>query len=88
MDSIATILAFVLGLILIILVGRLFIIPIKIVFKLLLNGIIGGLAIVIINIIGKAFMFSIPLNIFSALITGTLGVPGVILLIVLKLILK
>lgn len=38
--------------------GRIFIIPIKKIFKLLLNSILGGLAIYIINIVGASYRIS------------------------------
>ena len=40
--------------------------------------------ILLINLLGQHIDFYIPLNIFSALIVGILGLPGVILLIILK----
>jgi inhibitor of the pro-sigma K processing machinery len=39
------------------------------------------------NFVGGFFSLSIPINALNALITGVLGVPGVILLLVLQWIL-
>lgn len=60
----------------------------RIVFKLTYNAIIGAVVIVVINIIGGIFGFHIALNVFSALIVGMLGIPGILLLTILKIIFK
>ena len=67
------------------LIAKFFILPIKIIAKLILNSILGGLLIFIINAIGTFFNFHIGLNIGTAIITGFLGIPGAILLVLLKL---
>lgn len=64
--------------------GRIFILPIKSVLKLVLNSILGGLIIYLINVIGGLFAFHIGLNYITAILVGILGVPGAILLVVLK----
>ncbi len=57
---------------------------VKILKKVLLNTVLGAVLLAIINFVGIYFNFSIALNIYSALIIGILGVPGLILLIFLK----
>lgn len=64
--------------------GRIFILPIKSVLKLVLNSILGGLIIYLINVVGGLFSFHIGLNYITAILVGILGVPGAILLVVLK----
>jgi inhibitor of the pro-sigma K processing machinery len=78
--------AYILGIILLFLLGRLLVIPLKAVLKLVLNAVIGGIVLIVINFIGELFRYHIALNIISALIVGLLGIPGVLLLVVLKLI--
>lgn len=56
----------------------------KIIKKILINTILGAVLLAVINFAGIYFNFNIALNIYSALIIGVLGVPGLILLIVLK----
>lgn len=85
--GINVILAYAFGLILLYIIGWLLIIPIKIIVKLIINGVIGGVILVILNLIGKLIGFSIGINVVTALIVGFLGIPGVILLIILRLIL-
>jgi inhibitor of the pro-sigma K processing machinery len=67
--------------------GRIFIVPIKSILKLVLNSCIGALMIYLINLIGTLWNFHIGLNYITAIFTGILGVPGVMLLLILKLIL-
>ena len=65
--------------------GRIFIVPLKKILKLVFNSVLGGLAIFIINLVGANFGFHIGLNIFTSIVVGLLGLPGVVCLIVVKL---
>ena len=65
--------------------GRIFIVPIKKILKLVLNSVLGGLIIFIINLIGANFGFHIGLNIFTSVVVGLLGLPGAVCLIIVKL---
>ena len=67
--------------------GRIFIIPIKTILKLIFNSILGGLLIYIINIVGATFNFHIGLNVFTSVFVGILGIPGAILITIIKMIL-
>jgi len=67
--------------------GKVFLVPLKSIFKLMLNSILGGLLIYIINIVGMLFNFHIGINIVTSILIGVLGVPGAILLVVIKLLL-
>ncbi len=53
--------------------GRIFIVPIKKILKLVLNSVIGGVTIYIINLVGGAFGFHIGLNFFTSIIIRTIG---------------
>lgn len=57
-------------------------------FKLIFNAVIGGIVLIIINFIGGFLNFHIALNVITAAVVGLMGIPGVILLIVLKIIFK
>ena len=87
MSSTNTIIIFLACIMTIILFGKLLILPIKLIVKLITNSILGGLIIVLINWIGTAFNLHIGLNIFTSLFVGILGIPGAILLLIFKLIL-
>ena len=78
------ILAYVFGIILIYLLGRMFLMPIKLILRLIYNALIGGVMLWLLNYVGAHFGFSIAINPITALIAGLLGLPGVILLIVFK----
>ena len=67
--------------------GRIFIVPLKKILKLVFNSILGGIAIFIINLVGGAFGFHIGLNFVTSILVGILGLPGAVVLILIKLIL-
>lgn len=66
------------------LIGRFLVLPFKSIVKLIGNSVLGGILIFVINAIGSIWGFHIGLNVGTAIITGILGIPGVILLIFLK----
>ena len=68
--------------------GKIFIVPIKKIIKIIINSILGGIVIYIINLIGANFGFHIGLNVITSIIVGTLGLPGAIILILIKLIIS
>ena len=82
-----SIIAYVVGLVLLYILCKIFIRPIRWLFKIVLNGIIGGLILAAINFIGGFAGLHIIINPLSALITGLLGVPGVVLIILLQFLL-
>ncbi|MBP2661145.1 MAG: pro-sigmaK processing inhibitor BofA [Firmicutes bacterium] len=79
------ILAYVFGIILLYVVGRMFLMPIKLIFRLIYNGLIGGAMLWALNFVGLHIGFTIAINPITALVAGFLGLPGVILLILFKL---
>jgi inhibitor of the pro-sigma K processing machinery len=48
--------------------GRIFIVPLKKIFKLIFNSILGGVSIFIINLVGGTFGFHIGLNFFTSIL--------------------
>ena len=69
----------------IIIVGKVFIVPIKILGKLIINSISGVVLLYIINLVGALWQFHIGINVITALVVGILGIPGAILLAILKI---
>ena len=65
-------------------IGKIFIVPIKLIAKLVFNSILGGLIIIAINLIGGIWGFHIGLNFFTAIAVGLLGIPGAICLIIIS----
>jgi inhibitor of the pro-sigma K processing machinery len=80
------ILAYAVGIILLFILGRLFLVPLKIVLRLLYNSLLGAIVLLLVNYVGGLVGFHIAFNIYTAFIVGTLGIPGFALLVILKLI--
>lgn len=81
------IIAFIACLFFLFIIGKIFIVPLKTVFKLIFNSMIGGIIIFVINLIGGFFNFHIGLNIVTSIFVGILGIPGAIVVILIKLLL-
>lgn len=64
--------------------GKIFVLPVKKILKLVINSLLGAVLIYIINLIGSAFNFHIGINIITSIFVGILGIPGAILLVLLK----
>lgn len=48
--------------------GRIFILPIKKILKLIFNSVLGGICILLINAVGSTFGFHIGLNFFTSIL--------------------
>ncbi|MCK4258805.1 MAG: pro-sigmaK processing inhibitor BofA family protein [Halanaerobiales bacterium] len=79
-----TVIAYLFGLGLIYLFIRILYYPIKVTTKILLNAVVGILVLLLINLVGKFFTYSLSINPVTALVVGFLGIPGVVLLMLLK----
>ena len=77
--------SFAVGLGLICLTGYLLLVPMKLLWRLVAGGVLGALALGLINLVGMVFGFSISVNPFTAMAVGFLGLPGVVLLVILQL---
>ena len=77
----AIFMAYAAGLFLIYVLGKLLIVPIKWVGKLLLSSIIGAMLILVVNAVGARFGIFVPLNPITAAVIGVLGVPGALCLL-------
>jgi inhibitor of the pro-sigma K processing machinery len=80
------ILFFALGLVMLYFTGWLLLAPLKFIMKLLVSGLLGGLMLLILNLVGGLFSVTIAINPLSAVIAGYFGLPGIILLLLIKLI--
>ena len=67
MENTNTIIIFLACILGIALLGKFFIIPMKLILRLIINSILGGILIFIINLIGASFSFHIGLNIFTSI---------------------
>ena len=55
--------------------------PIKMLFKLVINAVVGFVLLFLANFVGGFFNFAIPVNLLTCVIAGVFGVPGVIFLV-------
>lgn len=83
--NISIILPFIGALVVLFVVLKILALPLKIIIKLLINGLIGGGIIFLINLIGANFGFILPLEWWSAILVGILGIPGAIILVLIQL---
>ena len=80
-ESILIVIGVIVGAVLFI---KLLSIPMKLIVKLLLNALSGFVMLFIFNFIAQFAGFSLSITPLSCIIAGILGIPGVIILIVLK----
>ena len=71
----------------VILVLKLLAKPIKFVFKLLINTILGFILLWLLNFFGGGIGITLELTLLNAVIVGLLGIPGVLLLLALHFLL-
>ena len=76
--------AIVLG---VIVVLRLLAKPIKFIFKLLINTVLGFVLLWLLNFFGGGLGIALELTLLNALIVGLLGIPGVLLLLAIHFLL-
>ena len=63
---------------------QLFSTPLRLALKVLLNTLLGFAALFLTNLAGSAAGFTLGMNLLNALIIGVLGVPGLVLLLLLR----
>ncbi len=81
---IALIILFVIGGALIGLLLKLLKKPIKWILKLLLHALFGYIFLTVLNFVGAWFNISLDINWLTAIVSGVFGIPGVIVLLLLK----
>lgn len=70
------VLSFGLGLLLLYLLGYLLLVPMRFVWRLMAGGLLGAVSLWVVNQFSGLTHFSVPLNPFTALLAGFLGLPG------------
>ena len=85
MNALSSVLMLILAVLVIFVLIKILSAPIRLIFKLLINTAVGFLILFLVNLIGGYFGFSLEMNLINALITGIFGIPGVIVLIIIKL---
>lgn len=72
------------GLFLIYVLAYIFYVPLQYAMKLLTSILVGGILLWVVNTVGSRLGFSVAINPVTAFVSGTLGLPGVVLLVALK----
>lgn len=75
-------LAYAMGILGVYFFGKMLLMPLGKIMKLLFSSILGGVVLVIINAIGTAVDIVVPVNILTSVIAGALGLPGVVGLLI------
>ncbi len=81
MEYFNIVLAAILLLVIIYFVAQVFMKPVKLLWKLLVNSVIGLILLMLVNFLGGYFSLSIPINLITVLVAGFLGIPGILVLI-------
>ena len=72
------VIAFAVGLLVLCLIGKISSMPLRMVWKFITNSIFGAFLLCIV----KLFGLQVQLNIFTALIAGIFGIPGVLVVLI------
>lgn len=80
-----TILLIALGILFLCLFFKIFSKPIKWIFKMFLNALIGFAALFVLNLLGGYIGLHISVGWISALVAGVLGFPGIVLLVLVEM---
>lgn len=86
MFSFSSAVGYILGLLILFVVTKIFFTPLKFVVRLIANSILGALALWLINLLRPILGIYIGINPITALVTGLLGIPGICLILILQII--
>ena len=81
------VLSFGIGLALLCLIGYLLLVPMRFMWRLMAGGVLGALALGLVNMVGGLMGFGVEINPFTAMAVGFLGLPGAALVVALQLLL-
>ena len=84
METLNVILTAALGVLVIYVLLKLITAPFRLIFKLLLNALIGLALLFAANLVGGVFGFSLEFTAVNALIAGIFGIPGVAALVLFQ----
>ena len=85
--DLTTITFFAVGLVLLYALGWLLLVPLKMLLRFLFNGLLGGAMLMLVNLFGSPMGLQIAINPLTAMMSGFLGVPGVVTIMALQSIL-
>lgn len=81
----SAIIPYIIGVVILFIFGKIFVLPLKSILKLIGNSILGAVLIYIINLIGNIFNFHIGLNFITILFVALLGIPGAVVLTLIRI---
>ncbi len=81
------VLSFAIGLALLCLIGYLLLVPMRFMWRLVAGGVMGALALMMVNLLGGLLGFKVEINPFTAMAVGFLGLPGAALVVALRVLL-
>ncbi len=84
MESLPQIVYIVLIAAAVILALRIFTLPIRFIFRLLWSTLVGYLLLFLFNAVGSLIGLTLSVNTLTAVIVGVLGIPGLILLLLVR----
>ncbi|MGI6711289.1 MAG: pro-sigmaK processing inhibitor BofA family protein [Bacillota bacterium] len=58
--------------------------PLKVIVKLIVNGLLGLVILWLVNTVAGPANFFLPINIVTIIVVGLLGIPGVLLIAIFK----
>lgn len=76
---------YLLGILLIFVVAKIFFTPLKVIFKLILSSLLGVLFLILINLFSPVTGIYIGINAVTAVVLGVLGMPGTCLILLLQI---
>ena len=79
------VLSFAIGLTLLCLIGYLLLVPMRFMWRLVAGGVMGALALMLVNLLGSLVGFSVEIIPFTAMAVGFLGLPGTVLVVALRM---
>ena len=86
MLTFSSVVGYVLGLIILFVVTKIFFKPIRFFAKLVANSILGAFVLWLLNLLSPILSIHIGINPITSLVTGLLGLPGICLLLLLQII--
>ncbi len=81
----ATVVGYILGALIVFCVAKILFVPLKTILKLILNSALGALILIVINLLEPILHIHIAVNAITSLVLGILGIPGLCLLMLLKI---
>ncbi len=86
MITFPSVVGYILGLLILFVVARIFMRPVAFILRLIMSSILGGVILCLINLAHPVFHLYIGINPVTSLVTGLFGIPGICLLLLLQII--